>query len=95
MSRQVFCVNKKDRQNPHERILNIGGVVNGVAWKRSQPDAITDVERDSSAYYVRDRHNPPHSVWVIVRTSQWGNKYLTTEPDGDSQNNLLSLEECR
>jgi hypothetical protein len=92
MARQVQCVNKRDRPNPHERILNIGGVVNGVRWKRPQEHAIADIEADASSYFVA----PPRgeSVWVIVRTSQWGHKYLTTVADGESQNNLLSLPEC-
>jgi hypothetical protein len=92
MSRQVKCVNKKDRQNPHERIQNIGGVDGGVRWKRAQPDAITDVEKDSTAYWVEDMATGK-SVWVIVKTHN-GNKYLTTQADGDKQNNLLSLPEC-
>lgn len=93
MSKQVQCVNKRDRPNPHERILSIGGVDGVARWKRSQADAIVDVERDASSYYVTDRRLN-QSVWVIVRVSQWGHKYLTTEADGDSQNNLLSLAEC-
>lgn len=93
MSRHVKCINKQHRQNPHERIINIGGVENGVRWKRTQTDAIADVERDPSSYYVtRPAHND--SVWVIVGKSQWGNKYLTTQADGESQNNLLALPEC-
>jgi hypothetical protein len=93
MSRQVLCVNKRDRPNPHERILNIGGIDGGTRWKRSQVDAIADVERDSTSYFVVDRKTN-HTVWVIVRTSQYNNKYLTTQADGDSQNNLLALDEC-
>lgn len=94
MARQVLCVNKRDRQSPHERILNIGGVVGGVRWKRSQTEAIADIERDPESYYVTDRRNPTQTVWVIVKMSQWGHKYLTTTADGDTQNNLLSQPEC-
>jgi len=93
MSKQVQCINKRDRPNPHERIINIGGVTNGVRWKRAQPDAITDVERDASSYFVANRFGGD-TVWVIVRTSQYGHKYLTTQADGESQNNLLALPEC-
>lgn len=93
MARQVQCVNKQPRHDPFDRIKNISGVDNGARWKRTQPDAIQDVLRDPTSYYVMDR-NVNTSVWVIVRTSQQGNKYLTTEADGESQNNLLSLEEC-
>lgn len=94
MPKQVHCVNKIDRLNPHERILYIGGVQNGARWTRSQIDAITDVERDPNSYYVTDI-DTQKTVWVIVRMSQWGHKYLTTQPDGDSQNNLLAQDECR
>jgi hypothetical protein len=93
MAKQVHCVNKRDRPNPHERILYIGGVEGGTRWKRSQTDAIADVERDPNSYYVVDIKTKK-SVWAIVRTSQYSNKYLTTEPDGDSQNNLLAQDEC-
>jgi hypothetical protein len=93
MSKQVLCVNKRDRPNPHERILNIGGIDGGVRWKRTQVDAISDVERDGTSYYVKDQRINS-TVWVVVRTSQYGNKYLTTQADGDSQNNLLALVEC-
>ena len=55
MSRQVKCVNKQHRQNPHERILYIGGIVGGVPWKVSQIQAIADVERDPTAYQVVTR----------------------------------------
>jgi hypothetical protein len=31
------------------------------------------------------------SVWVVVATSQHGNKYIKTTADGEQPNNLLSL----
>jgi hypothetical protein len=71
MSKQVQCVNKLDRPNPHERILNIGGVDSGVRWKRMQLDAIADVERDRHSYFVADIRTK-QTVWVIVRVSQLG-----------------------
>lgn len=91
MSRQVKCVNKQPRQDPHNRIQNIGGIENNVRWKRAQPDAIVDVQRDPKSYWVTDRGG--HSVWVIVRY-HGVHPYLTTEADGDTQNNLLALAEC-
>lgn len=38
--------------------------------------------------------NRAKSVWVIVATSQYGNKYLKTDNDGEQPNNLLILPEC-
>ena len=50
---QIQCINKIDRQNPHERIINIGGVrSDGVHWLRSQQQAIQDIESKTYAYWV-------------------------------------------
>lgn len=89
---RIRCVNKSDRYNPHERITHVGGVnLDGSRWKLTQPNAIAGVESGKYAFFVEvdgDRVN------VVVRVSRFGNKYLTTEADGDMPNNLLSLPEC-
>ena len=88
---QVQCINKTDRYDPHERIQYIGGMrSDGVRWKRSQQQAITDIESGIYAYFVSVGG---HSVWVIVAIHM-GNKYLKTQNDGLHPNNLLSLPEC-
>ena len=33
-------------------------------------------------------------AWVIVAMDPYGNKYLKTERDGDTPNDLLGLPEC-
>lgn len=89
---QIQCINKSDRQNPHERIINVGGVrSDGVRWLRSQEQAIQDIESGQYAYWV---HVGGKSVWVVVATSRFGHKYIKTQDDGEEQNNLLSLPEC-
>lgn len=91
MSKQVFCINKRGgHYNPHERIQAIGGVVNGVRWKDPEDTAIRNVERDSTSYFVSVNGR---SVWVVVGTHN-GRKYLKTQPDGYSPDNLLALQEC-
>jgi hypothetical protein len=93
MAIQVKCINKSDRCNPHERIINIGGTnPDGTRWKLSQPEAIKGIENGTYQFYVS--RPAGDSVWVIVAVSQYGNKYLKTESDGDQPNNLLSLPEC-
>lgn len=88
MAKQITCINKIDRNNPYERITHVGGT-----WgKITQQDAIRQIESRAESFYVSVRG---HSVWVVVAVSRFGNKYLKTEPDGDTPDNLLSLPECR
>lgn len=88
---QVTCINKSDRMNPHERIINIGGGSGGNAWKLSQARAIQGIESREWQFYVS---RAGRTVEVIVATSQYGNKYLKTTADGAQPDNLLSLPEC-
>jgi hypothetical protein len=90
---EVLCINKSDRLNPHERIVNIGGRNgDGTSWKISQPDAIQGIESGKWSFFVR---RGGREVNVVVATSRYGNKYLKTEPDGEHPDNLLALPECR
>jgi hypothetical protein len=92
MSNQVFCINKSDRMNPHERITHIGGVnPTGQRWKITQQEAIIGIESGRLQFYVRVGSR---DVRVIVAVSQYGHKYIKTEADGYTPDNLLRLPEC-
>lgn len=89
---QVMCINKSDRYNAHERILNIGGVDgDGKRWKITQARAIELIESGEFSFYV---NQDGRVVDVIVAVSQYGHKYIKTTADGEQPNNLLSLPEC-
>ena len=88
---EIKCINKNDRNDPHERILSIGGVnATGTRWKMSQSDAINAIENGTYSFYVSAAKE---SAWVIVRTRN-GRKYLRTQTDDTKLDNLLSLPEC-
>lgn len=89
---QVFCINKTNRMNPHERITRIGGKnANGTSWFLSHQEAIAAIERGEYEFYVNRGGN---AVKVVVATSAAGNKYIKTVADGLQPDNLLSLPEC-
>ena len=89
---RIQSINKSDRYNPHERIINIGGVnADGKRWKITEIEAIKGIEEGKWLFFV---NVDGKEVDVIIAVSQWGHKYLKTKADGEHPNNLLSLPEC-
>ena len=88
---QVTCINKRQHQNPHERITHIGGLnADETRWKMTEPDAIVAIETQKFSFYVSVGGK---GVWMVVAVHE-DRKYLKTESDGWAPNNLLSLPEC-
>ncbi len=85
MATRIECVNKDPRQDPHKRIENVGG----SGWKIAEAEAIRNIE-NGERYYVSVGGR---TVWVEIATHE-GHKYLKTEADGYSPDNLLSLDQC-
>ena len=88
---RVTCINKTNSKNPHERIQNIGGVnPDGTSWKLSEQEAVAGIENGKWKFYV---NVDGKTVWAIVAT-RLCRKYLKTEADEETPDNLLRLPEC-
>ncbi len=88
---QVRCINKDDRQDKYNRITHIGGLnADGTRWRLTLDEAINAIETGKWKFFT---HVGGHSRWVLV-ASRNGRKYLRTEADQDTPDNLLSLPEC-
>lgn len=62
----------------------------GFGWSDSKGEAVANIRRDSSAYYVSVDNR---TVWVRIGQRN-GRDYLTTSADGYSPNNLDDLDDC-
>lgn len=86
---QVTCINKRgDHFNPHERISYIGNAQN--SWKLSEDKAIARIERGLDSFYTLVNGRAAEVVVAIHK----GRKYLKTNADDYSPDNLLHLGEC-
>jgi hypothetical protein len=84
---QVTCIRKRgNHYDPHERIEGIGG----TGWYKPEDQAIREIEQGTNEFFVSVGGR---SVRVIVALHN-GRKYLKTEADGYSPDNLLALPEC-
>ena len=89
---QIKCINKSDRNDPHERITHIGSTMpEGGHWKLTQADAIAGIESGKWLFWVETGGK---AVEVIVAVNATGQKYLKTRNDGEQPTNLLILPEC-
>ncbi len=92
MNVQISCINKVNRHDPYDAIDNFGGLnADGSRWKADLAKMINWIETGTHSFYVK---RDAMQVKVIIAVSPSGNKYLKTEADNATSNNLLSLPEC-
>jgi hypothetical protein len=86
----IDCIDKEPRIDPYDRIRHVGGRGEG-GWKITSQQAIHHIESGEWEFYTR----PPvgHGQKVIV-ASRLNRKYLKTQADYDTPDNLLSLPQC-
>lgn len=87
----VQFIHKIPRFDPYDSIKSIGGYLDGKLWRLSQQEAIEMILRGEICCYVGVSLHK--QVPVVVRSHYLGQYYLTTEADGWTSNNLLSLPE--
>lgn len=90
-SHEIKCINKRDRQSRHERIHSVGGVNgNGTRWKITEEEAIAGIESGKWSFYTRGGGE----IANVIIANHLGRKYLKTDRDTTTKDNLLSLPEC-
>ena len=78
----------KDKDGDITKLCN-----SGEAWSpRMKADAIDDIEAKRHRYYTQDRNGNQSDVHVVTKRD--GTKYLRTDPDGKSEDNLDNLPDC-
>ena len=86
---QIQCINKTDRQNPHERIRNVGGVHDGQRWRMSVNEAIAAIKKGDYTFWTQ---GGGRTADVIIAVHN-GHEYLKTTNDGIQPDNLPALPE--
>lgn len=87
---QVTC-HTPDDADRDRRMQGIGGP-SGGGWYLSIDQIIHNIENKGEKFWTVAPTGK--SVWVYVRTTPNGRKYITTDADGVEPNNLLALPHC-
>lgn len=87
MDIQVTCINKEPRFNPHEGIINLGG----IGWKWTKEQVIYSIRTNTNTFYTYV--NGKRANIAIVQGAN--GPYLRTHTDGIFNDNLLALGECK
>jgi hypothetical protein len=83
---KITCI-IPDSSDPDARIDQVGG----PGWTKSEDEVIAEIEGHLAEYFVEADGT---RVTVVVIEEAGGRRYLRTDPDQTTQNNLLSLPSC-
>lgn len=86
---EIKCINKSPREDRYHRITHVGGF-GTTQWKLTVAEVIRRIEGGLEAFhtFVNGHHQN------VIVASRNGRKYIKTEADADTPDNLLSLPEC-
>src|SRR5262245_26984530 len=87
---RVTCIIKPNRESRHEHITHVGG----PNWKWSREDVIASIKAGTNTFHVIDAAGHRSEVGV-VEPVDGRVRHIRTYADGDWNNNLLALPECR
>lgn len=94
MSIKITCINKDNgnHENPNLAITHLGWIsdVNGNSGRTTRLDIYDFIKKGNYVYVERFGNK----VKVITAETTNGTKYVKTESDSTTTNNLLSLPEC-
>jgi len=97
MAIKITCITKAggNHENPYEAISRLGWVdeSNPTEKKFSTRDLMYDFVKEGGIAFVYDRSGSIKSKLVCAISSK-GTKYVKTEPDSTTKDNLLGLSEC-
>lgn len=86
----VTCINKQPRDNPHEGITHLGGP-GGSGWKWTRQEVVASIEAGANTFHT-EVDGRRANIGVVNGPNS---KYVQTHADGQWNNNLLALPECR
>ncbi|MEI9850105.1 MAG: DUF3892 domain-containing protein [Sphingomonas sp.] len=87
MAKRYVTKTGKNQQGDITRLCNTGEV-----WSpRSKADAIADIENGTHEYWVNWSNSPETKIRVVSGTT---GKYLRTDRDTTTRNNLDDLPDC-
>ncbi|ASE62643.1 DUF3892 domain-containing protein [Chryseobacterium indologenes] len=96
MAIRITCINKDNgyHENPNLAITHLGWIGDdGKPGKSTRLEIYNWIKNESGLAYVADGYG--NQVKVITAETYNGTKYLKTEADNTTRNNLLSLPECK
>ncbi|UFH33537.1 DUF3892 domain-containing protein [Chryseobacterium sp. C-71] len=97
MAIKITCINKDNghHENPNLAITHLGWINEQTreTGKNTRLEIYSWIKDKNGDAYVTDAYG--NRAKVITAETYSGTKYLKTEADNSTKNNLLSLPECK